>query len=141
MKLVYAYYCLDIIHTGHLLAMKNAKELAGEGGKLVIGILTNAAVEEKKRPPILDFREMMYIAKCLKFPDLVVAQDTYSNIGNLLRFKPEIIVESDSHDEEHIRKVENIVKQWGGRIVVLPYYPEESSTNIKNKIKEDVYDD
>ena len=136
MRLVYAYYCLDIIHTGHLIAMKNAKELAGNDGKLIAGILTNEAVMEKKPKPILDFQERMYIAQCLKFPDLVVAQDTYSNIDNLIRFKPEIIIESDSHEDSHIIEVEKVVKQWGGRIIILPYYPAESSTNIKNRVKE-----
>ena len=138
MKLVYAYYCIDIIHTGHLLAMKNAKAIAGDDGKLIVGILTNEAIMEKKPHPVLDFEERMYIAQCLKFPDLVVAQDTYSNIGNLLRFKPEIIIESDSHDEKHIIGVENIVKEWGGRVIIMPYFPSESSTNIKNRIKEGI---
>ena len=135
MKLVYTYYCLDIIHTGHLLAMKNAKALVGEEGQLIVGILTNKAVMEKKPSPSIDFVDRMYIAQCLKFPDLVVAQDTYSNIGNLLRFKPEIIVESDSHDESHIIEVEELVKEWGGRVVIMPYYPAESSTDIKNRVK------
>ena len=47
-KVVYSYYCLDIIHSGHLLMMKNCKALAGEDGTLVVGILTDEAVMEKK---------------------------------------------------------------------------------------------
>ncbi|KKL62487.1 hypothetical protein LCGC14_2184700, partial [marine sediment metagenome] len=86
MKLVYSYYVLDIVHKGHLEMMKNAKAIAGEDGKLIVGILTDEAVMEKKPPPSIDFVDRMYIAQCLKFPDLVVAQDTYSNIGNLLRY-------------------------------------------------------
>ncbi len=135
MILVYAYYCLDIIHTGHLLAMKNAKALIGKDGKLIIGILTDNAIMEKKLKPVLSFEERMYIAQCLKFPDLVVAQETYSNIPNLLRFKPDITIESDSHDIDHIEEVRKLVKNWNGRVIIMPYYPPQSSSNIKTTIK------
>jgi glycerol-3-phosphate cytidylyltransferase-like family protein len=40
MKLVYSYYVLDIVHKGHLKMMENAKAMAGEDGKLIVGILT-----------------------------------------------------------------------------------------------------
>ncbi len=49
MKLVYSYYVLDIVHKGHLLMMKNAKSIAGKDGKLIVGILTDEAVMEKKK--------------------------------------------------------------------------------------------
>jgi len=48
MKIVYSYYVLDIVHKGHLIMMQNAKAIAGENGKLIIGILTDEAVMEKK---------------------------------------------------------------------------------------------
>jgi glycerol-3-phosphate cytidylyltransferase-like family protein len=40
---------LDIVHKGHLEMMKNSKAIAGDDGKLVVGILTDEAVMEKKR--------------------------------------------------------------------------------------------
>jgi len=47
--IVYSYYVLDIIHSGHLLMMKNAKTLAGSDGKLIVGILTDKATMEKNQ--------------------------------------------------------------------------------------------
>jgi len=55
MKIVYSYYVLDIVHKGHLLMMKNAKAIAGEDGKLIVGILTDEAVMEKKPKPTMPF--------------------------------------------------------------------------------------
>ena len=52
MRIVYSYYVLDIVHRGHLLMMKNAKAIAGEDGKLIVGILTDEAAMEKKSKPI-----------------------------------------------------------------------------------------
>ncbi len=57
MKLVYSYYALDIVHKGHLEMMKNSKAIAGEDGKLIVGILTDEAIMEKKSRPIVSFNE------------------------------------------------------------------------------------
>lgn len=39
---------IGLCSKGHLLIMKNAKAIAGEDGKLIVGILTDEAVMEKK---------------------------------------------------------------------------------------------
>ena len=75
MKLVYSYYVLDIVHKGHLLMMKNAKAIAGEDGKLIVGILTDEAVMEKKTKPVLSFEDRVNLASAIKYVDLVVAQE------------------------------------------------------------------
>ncbi|HDM33021.1 MAG TPA: ADP-heptose synthase, partial [Deltaproteobacteria bacterium] len=77
MRLVYSYYVLDIVHRGHLLMMRNAKAIAGEDGKLIVGILTDEAVMEKKPKPILSFEERMDLASAIKYVDVVVPQETY----------------------------------------------------------------
>ena len=134
MKLVYSYYVLDIVHKGHLEMMKNAKAIAGEDGKLIVGILTDEAVMEKKPKPILSFDERIELARAIKYVDLVVAQETYSPLPNVMKIKPDILMESTSHDEEEIEKAREVMENINGRIIVIPYYPKQSSTNIKNEI-------
>jgi len=90
MKLVYSYYVLDIVHRGHLLMMKNAKEIAGKDGNLIVGILTDEAVMEKKTKPILPFEERIEVAKAIKYVDVAVTQETYSPLPNVMRIKPDI---------------------------------------------------
>ena len=134
MKLVYSYYVLDIIHQGHLLMMKNAKALAGEDGKLIVGILTDEAVMELKAKPILSFEERIELANSIKYIDLVVPQETYSPLPNVKRIKPDILMESTSHTEEAVREAEELMESIKGRVVTLPYFPLQSSTNIKSMI-------
>ena len=136
MKLVYSYYVLDIVHKGHLLMMKNAKAIAGEDGKLIVGILTDEAVMEKKEKPILSFEERIELASAIKYVDVAVAQETYSPLPNVMRIKPDILMESTSHDEEAIEKAREYMDSIHGKVVVLPYFPSQSSTDIKNSIKE-----
>jgi len=134
MNIVYSYYVLDIIHSGHILMMKNAKTLAGPNGKLIVGILTDEATMEKKPKPTLSFEERMKIAESIKYVDLVVPQETYSPIPNVLKIKPNILVESASHTIESIKEAEAIMNSIGGCVICLPYYPMQSSTTIKKKI-------
>jgi phosphoenolpyruvate phosphomutase len=136
MKLVYSYYVLDIVHRGHLLMMKNAKAIAGPDGKLIVGILTDEAIMEKKPKPITSFEERIELASAIKYVDLAVAQETYSPLPNIMRIKPDILMESTSHDEQEIEKAREYMESINSKVIVIPYFPSQSSTEIKNKIKQ-----
>lgn len=134
--IVYSYYCLDIIHSGHLLIMENAKRIVGKNGLSIIGILTNKAVMEKKPQPILDFDTRFRIAKALKYADIVVPQETYLPIDNIKAFKPNILIESMTHGEDYIKNMTNIVTPMGIQVITFPYFDIfRSSTKIKNIIR------
>ena len=132
MKIVYAYVVGDIIHEGHFLHLENAKAL---GDKLIVGVLTDKAVMEKKSKPILPFGERLRSIKRLKCVDVVVAQDTYSPIENIRLIQPDIHIESSSHTDEDLKKISLVCESRGIRVVKLPYYPEQSSTKIKEDLK------
>jgi len=130
MIIVYAYVCGDILHEGHLLQMENGKAL---GDKLIVGVLTDKAVMEKKAKPTMPFRERLRLVQSLKCVDCAVPQDDYSPLNNAKSLGVDILMESSSHiGNEYLKKLE---KEFKGRIVMTPYYPEQSSTAIKNKIK------
>ena len=135
MKTVYSYYVLDILHKNHLRMMKKCKEVAGENGTLYIGILTDEAVMEKKSKPILSFEERFEIAKSIKYCDFVIPQKTYSPLINLKKLKPNILMESSSHNKKQIEVLENYMNSINGEVIVVPYFQGQSSTKIKNLIK------
>ena len=136
MKIVYSYYVLDILHKGHLLMFRKSKETAGTNGKLIVGILTDEAVMEKKEPPVLNFDERFEIAASIKYVDEVIKQDTYSPLENLRKIKPNILMESSSHSKKDIDLLENYMKSINGEVIKVPYYSGQSSTKIKNLILE-----
>ena len=137
MKLVYTYLVMDLLHEGHLLYLKNAKAIAGENGRLIVGILTDSAVMEKKSKSTLSFEERMKIAEAIKYIDIIVAQETYSPIDNVININPDYLIESASHDFEELDEMKNEIKDLNLKteIITLPYYPTQSSTKIKEKIK------
>jgi len=135
---VYSYYVLDIVHTGHLLHMKMAKVLAGKEGVSIIGILTDGAVaERKKRQSVLSLLERVKLAEAIRYNDCVVTQATYSPLSNLRSIRPDIILESTSHKPEDLETVKKCAKEIRARLVINPYFPEQSSTQIKTRIKKE----
>lgn len=129
--IVYAYVCGDIIHYGHVLHLKNAKAL---GDILIVGVLTDEAVMERKNPPIMSMDERVRVIESIKYVDLVVCQDAYSPVNNILHIKPDVVAESESHDNELRQLVKSSIP-CETRIVTLPYYRGVSSSEIKKRVK------
>ena len=131
--IVYAYVVADLLHTGHIHALTNAKAL---GDKLIVGVLTDEAVMEKKPLPIIPFDKRLALVKSLECVDCAVTQDTYSPEKNLEIIKPDIHMESSSHSEEDLQKIYKDCKLYNIKVIKMPYFPEQSSTKIKEEIKD-----
>ena len=135
MNIVYAYFVLDIVNRGHLIMLKNSKAIAGPEGRLIVGIVSDEAVLEKKgKVPVLDFSERLELANSIQYVDLVVGQKNYTPYENVKNIAPNILMESESHDEVQINKGRELMKELGGRVIVMPYFHNQSSTLIKSKI-------
>ena len=83
----------------------------------------------------MSFDERFRLAEAIKYVDLVIPQDTYSPIPNVKGIKPDILMESISHNDKAIKEAEIVLESWGGKVICLPYYPDISSTTIKKKIE------
>ena len=135
MNIVYSYFVLDIVHRGHLLMLKNSKAIAGPDGRLIVGIVSDEAVLTKKgNAPILDFSERLELANSIQYVDAVVGQQNYTPYENVKNIAPNILMESESHDEAQINEGRRLMKEMGGRVIVMPYFHDQSSTSIKSKI-------
>lgn len=137
MNLVYSYFVLDIVHRGHLMMLKNSKAIAGPEGRLIVGIVSDQAVHDKKgKAPTLDFSERLELAASIKYVDLVVGQRSYTPYENIRNITPNILMESESHSKAQIEKGKEIMSDLGGRVIVMPYFDDQSSTIIKSKISQ-----
>jgi len=135
-KIVYAYVVADLLHIGHVSFLETAKDFVGKEGKLIVGVLSDDAVMEKKSKPVLSFTERIKLVRALKCVDIVIPQNTYSPIENVKKINPHLLMESNSHTEEDLRKTRDITESIGCKVIVIPYYPNQSSTKIKNSVVE-----
>lgn len=131
MIIVYAYVCGDLIHMGHLLHLQNAKAM---GDKLIVGVLTNKAIMEKKPHPVIPFSERLALVSALKCVDLAIPQNEYVPHNNVTKVGADILIESPEHGEELLAQGRSLMKALGGRMVILTR-EGQSSTGIKEGIE------
>ncbi len=120
----YAYIVGDILHFGHIQHLRNCRALCD---RLIVGVLTDEACVEKKPKPAIGFKERLELVAELKSVDAVVAQEEYLPWENISAIKPDILFESTSHEIP--------ARNLFGRVIIMPYFPDQSSTKIKEAIR------
>jgi phosphoenolpyruvate phosphomutase / 2-hydroxyethylphosphonate cytidylyltransferase len=134
-KVVYIGMSADIIHPGHLNIIKEGARL----GKVTVGVLTDEAIASYKRLPYLNYEQRKIIVENIKNVEKVIPQNTLDYVPNLLLEKPDFVVHGDDWKEgtqkETRQRVVNTLKEWGGKVIDLPYTKGISSTKLNEQIK------
>ena len=131
-KIVFTNGCFDIVHRGHLEYLASAASL---GNRMIIGLNTDASVQELKGPdrPINDEYSRALLLASFGFVDMVIffgEQTPYE----LIKFvQPDILVKGSDYKAEDIVGYD-VVKAKGGEIKTLDFIEGFSSTGIINKI-------
>lgn len=135
MKKVYIGMSADIIHPGHLNIISKGAEL----GEVTVGVLTDQAIASYKRLPYLNFEQRKLIIENIKNVKHVISQDSLDYTENLLKIKPDYVVHGDDWKEGVQRTTRQTVidtlKNWGGKVVDVPYTKGVSSTKFIEKVK------
>lgn len=135
-KIVYVGMSADIIHPGHLNLLHEAQKL----GKVIVGVLTDAAIASYKRLPYLSYEQRALVVQNLKGVSEVIPQTTLDYRSNLEKIKPDFVVHGDDWMEgvqkETRRKVIETMDKWGGKVIDVPYTKGISSSQLNAKIKE-----
>jgi phosphoenolpyruvate phosphomutase len=133
-KKVYVPMAVDILHTGHL----NIIEVARNLGDVTIGLLTDAAIVNYKRLPMVEFQERKRIVENIKGVKLIVTQDTYDYEPILRKLKPDYVVHGDDWKigfQSLMReKIIKLLNEWGGKLVEPEYTKGISSTALIDEL-------
>jgi phosphoenolpyruvate phosphomutase len=135
-KVVYVGMSADIIHPGHLNIIHEAQKL----GRVIVGVLTDAAIASYKRLPYLDYEQRSIIVNNLKGVSEVVPQHTLDYRPNLRQIRPDYVVHGDDWktgiQQQTRQNVIDCLAEWGGQVVDIPYTKGISSTLLNERIKE-----
>lgn len=138
--IVYTAGVWDLFHTGHLRILERSKELAGEGGKLVVGVVTDlGAAAYKPTPPINSEHARLEIVDSIEIVDAVFLQpgtDPSPVLVALARVgaRPDLMTHGD--DWEHLRIGQETLERLGIDWKLLPYTPDVSTTEIRRRVME-----
>lgn len=86
-KTVYVGMAADIIHKGHINLLNEASKY----GKVIVGLLTDEAIESYKRKPIINYENRYIVISHLKMVDTVVEQRTQYWGDNIRLIKPDYV--------------------------------------------------
>lgn len=135
MKSVYIAISTDIIHSGHI----NVINEGAKYGEVTIGLLSDKAISEYKRMPLLSLEERKVIVSNIKNVAKVVTQNSLDYTEILNELKPDFVVHGDDWKEgvqQQIRaKVIETLKQWGGQLIEVPYTKGISASDIEEKAR------
>ena len=132
-KIVYVPLAADILHEGHL----NILRIASNYGKVIVGLLTDAAIIQYKNLPFFDYDQRFKIVSNLKFVDKVVPQDSWNYRLILNSIKPDFFVHGDDWKkgvQSKIRlEVIKELKKWNGELIEPKYFKNVSKITQKKK--------
>ncbi len=134
-KIVYMCMSTDIIHGGHIKIINEAKKL----GKLIIGVLSDEAVTEYKKFPLVPFEERKILYENIGGIYKVVEQKTLSYRDNLLKLKPDYVVHGDNWVNGYQKPIRDevieVLKTYGGKLKEFPYSADPKYQAIDDRTR------
>ena len=132
-KIVFTNGCFDIIHSGHVTYLAQARSL---GDVLVVGMNTDDSVRRLKGPtrPVNNENDRSIVLSALKSVDYVTLfnEDTPYELISLL--KPDVLAKGGDYTLENVVGRE-VVEGRGGRLVLVPFLPGHSTSVIVERIR------
>ena len=132
-KIVFTNGCFDILHSGHIGYLNDAKNL---GDLLFIGLNSDSSVRKLKgeQRPINDELERKCILENLKAVDFVEVFSEETPIELIKKVGPDYLVKGGDWPIDQIVGHEFVLKN-GGIVKSLPFKDGYSTTSVIDKIK------
>jgi len=123
----------DLIHPGHVDVLIAAR---AAGDALLVGVNSDASVRRLKgaERPVRGQAERALVLAALESVDAVAIFDEDTPLELINATRPDVIVKGGDYTPEAVvgrREVES----WGGRVVILPLTPGQSTTAIIEKLR------
>ena len=139
---VYIGMSADLLHPGHLNIINEARKIieTNGGGELIVGLLTDRAIASYKRLPYMNWEQRKIVVENVKGVDKVIAQETLDYVPNLLKIKPDYVLHGDDWktgvQAKTRQRIVDVMKEWGGEVIDIPYTQGISSTQLNKTLKE-----
>jgi len=133
-RIVFTNGCFDILHRGHVTYLSRAKAL---GDVLFVGVNSDASVRRLKgaERPINALEDRVSVLSALSCVDHIVSfdEDTAAELIECIR--PDVFAKGGDYVSKDLPEAP-LVETLGGRVVLLPYLDESSTTKTIDRIRE-----
>lgn len=126
--------CYDLLHTGHLYFLQNARRL---GDRLLVALNSDSSVrllKGSKRPVQTEFERAFALA-ALECVDYIVIFNDLNLIGEIAALQPNIYTKAGDYNLDKLHLGERTaLEECGATIRFLPFLHGFSTTNLIRKI-------
>ncbi len=126
--------CFDVLHAGHVATLEAARSL-GDG--LVVLLNSDESVRRLKGPgrPVNSQEDRTRVLLSLSCVDAVIAFDEDDPRAALRSLRPQIWAKGGDYEDTDLPEAD-LVRSWGGRVVLLPYQSGRSTTAVLQSISQ-----
>lgn len=123
----------DLLHAGHIDVLAQAR---AQGDALIVGLNSDRSVQRLKGPqrPIQSEAERAYVLAALRDVDAVVTFSEDTPLALIRRLRPDVLVKGGDYEPATVVG-RGDVESWGGRVVIVPLRPGQSTTAIIEKLR------
>jgi len=127
----------DILHSGHLYILNEARQL---GDVLIVGLNSDKSVAAYKGPgrPVVSERRRAEMLLALRMVDYVHVFDEADPIAFLRELNPDVHINGSEYGEDCIES--DTVKRGGGRVHIVKRLPGLSTSNLIGMLQPAVTD-
>ena len=133
-KIGFTNGCFDILHPGHVIYLEKVKSKVDN---LIVGLNSDQSVvhiKGKDRPIFSEEYRAITLAG-LQSVDYVVLFDEDTPLELIKAIRPDLLAKGGDYLESEIIGAKE-VKQWGGKIEIVPLVEQLSTTRLINAIVE-----
>lgn len=130
---VFTNGCFDVLHSGHIHLFRQAKE---QGDILIVAVNDDLSVRILKGParPVFPLEERLEVLEAIETIDYLTSFSQPTPREIIRELLPDVLVKGgDWKPDEVVGREE--VEAAGGKVVIIPYLPGRSSSEILSKIK------
>jgi rfaE bifunctional protein nucleotidyltransferase chain/domain len=133
-KVVVTNGCFDLLHAGHVTYLETGRN---QGDLLLVGLNGDQSVRELKGPgrPLNPESDRAAVLAALESVDAVFIFAEKRATGFLRLAQPDVYIKGGDYTVATLDAEErSIVEQAGGRIVLIPFLPGKSTTDLIQKM-------
>ena len=130
----------DLLHAGHVIFLRRARELCGEGGELTVGLHIDPSAERpKKNKPVQSVFERHLQLGHLSIVDKIIPYETEKDLDYMLqtyRFNKRFLGSEyrEAFDAYKVNSQKTCMLTQT-EIVFIPRFHDFSSTQLRERIK------